>query len=67
VLTSHCNGSVKLLPPPPAALGRVLTPKPAANTSIADEMKMLADLKNSGALTEAEFQAAKARLLEGGR
>jgi hypothetical protein len=67
VLTSQCNGSAKLLPPPPSALGGVLASPPAANTSIADEIKKLADLKDSGALTEAEFQAAKTRLLEGGR
>lgn len=66
VLTSQCNGSVKLLPPPPAALSGLVATQPTANTSIADEIKKLLDLKNSGALTEAEFQAAKAHLLEGG-
>lgn len=43
-----------------------LTPRvaqPAQGTSIADELRKLVDLKNSGALNEAEFQAAKQRLL----
>jgi hypothetical protein len=35
----------------------------AGSTSSADEIAKLAELKNAGALTEAEFDAAKAKLL----
>jgi hypothetical protein len=41
----------------------VATAPPGQSTSVADELKKLVDLKNSGALTDAEFQAAKSRLL----
>lgn len=65
LLSSACANSVKLLPPPPAQLSGVPNATATASSSLADELKKLVDLKNSGALTEAEFQAAKARLLEG--
>ena len=35
-------------------------------TSVADELKKLAELRDSGVLTEAEFDAQKAKLLESG-
>lgn len=63
-LSMQCAKSVKLLPPPPAALaGRTDGAQPAPSGSIADELKKLVDLKNSGAITEAEFEAAKRKLL----
>ena len=63
IVSSQCRNSVARLPPPPRELLGLGTTQPAASVSIADELQKLADLKNSGALTEAEFQAAKARLL----
>ena len=62
-VTSQCNGSVKLLPPPQRELVGVGVAQPAQAASIADELRKLVDLKNSGALSDAEFQAAKQRLL----
>lgn len=62
-VTSQCNGSVKFLPPPQRELAGAAVPQPAQGTSIADELRKLVDLKNSGALSEAEFQAAKQQLL----
>lgn len=35
--------------------------------SVADELKKLAELRDSGVLTEAEFQQQKARVLSGGK
>ena len=43
-------------PPPPAAA-------PAADVDITGELTKLAEMKNSGILSEEEFAAAKARLL----
>jgi hypothetical protein len=62
-VTSGCTASADQLPAPPPELSRANSSQPAPGSSIADELKKLADLKNSGALTEAEFQAAKQRLL----
>jgi hypothetical protein len=65
LLTASCSKSVKMLPPPPAELTAVAaTPGNGGTGSLADELKKLVDLRSSGALTEAEFQAAKAKLLE---
>jgi hypothetical protein len=41
--------------PPPAA--------PAAPTDVVTQLKELADLKNQGILTDAEFEAQKAKIL----
>jgi hypothetical protein len=65
LLSTTCGNSAKLLPPPPAQLSDAANAPATASSSLADELKKLVDLKNSGALSEAEFQAAKARLLEG--
>ena len=64
LLSSQCANSVKLLPPAPAEFSSDRSGQ-GQNTggSIADELKKLVELKESGALTEAEFQAAKQRLL----
>jgi hypothetical protein len=46
--------------------GQVISPAPAAapeSPSVADQLAKLADLKNQGVLTEAEFQAQKEKLL----
>ncbi len=66
VLTASCNNSAKLLPPRPSDLLATVNAQAthtAAPVSMADELKKLVELKNSGALSEAEFQAAKQRLL----
>lgn len=64
LLSSQCANSVKLLPPaPPEFAGSYSAPSASAGGSLADELKKLSDLKESGALTEEEFQAAKQRLL----
>ncbi len=44
--------------PPPAA-----APPPAGGSSVADQLALLAALHRSGALSDEEFTAAKARLL----
>lgn len=62
-VTSQCNGSVKFLPPPQRELAGAGGGQPAQAASIADELRKLVDLKNSGALSEAEFHAAKQQLL----
>lgn len=65
-LSASCAKSVKLLPPVPAELKNVATPSDSSGaSSLADELKKLVDLKNAGALSDAEFQAAKAKLLGG--
>ncbi len=64
LVSASCGNSVKNLPPPPAQLSR--SPNTSTTTgipSVADELKKLVDLKNSGALTDAEFQTAKQKLL----
>ncbi len=45
-------------PPPPAA-----APPAAGGDDMVSRLKQLADLKTAGALTEQEFDAAKAKLL----
>lgn len=45
-------------PPPPVAA-------PAAGTDLVGELTKLADLKAAGVLSDAEFEAAKAKLLAG--
>lgn len=68
ILSGSCAKSVRLLPPPPPELqAESATAAGTGGSSLADELKKLVDLENAGALTEAEFQAAKAKLLsEGG-
>lgn len=43
--------------------GPAATPAPAASPSLASELEKLASLRDTGALTDAEFQAQKAKLL----
>jgi|SoiMethySBSTD1v2_1073268.scaffolds.fasta_scaffold2836925_1 hypothetical protein len=54
--------------PPPAAAPAAPAAAPAAGGggSIVDQLKDLTDMKASGALSDQEFEAAKARLLGGG-
>ena len=50
-------------PPPPPAAAPAPPPAAAAATSLTDQIKQLADLKASGVLNDAEFEAAKQKLL----
>lgn len=63
VLSASCAGSAKNLPPPPELLSA--EPLPVRETpSIADEIRKLVELRDAGALSPEEFEAAKKRLLE---
>lgn len=50
--------------PPRTQADKPLPPPPAAGPSTASELQRLAELHQQGALTDAEFRAAKARILE---
>lgn len=65
VLTTQCNNSVRLLPPAPSSLSEAgrSSQSETSPQSIAGELERLVRLRDSGALTEAEFGAAKDRLL----
>lgn len=56
-----CRKAVAFMPPPPP--GMLDAPNSKARGGIVDELGKLADLRDRGALTEAEFQAQKAALL----
>ena len=65
-VAGQCQNSVRLLPPARDQFVEE-TPAPSApngSTSMADELRKLADLKASGALTDEEYQAAKAKVLD---
>ncbi|PTA73097.1 hypothetical protein C9412_04955 [Stenotrophomonas sp. Nf1] len=63
-----CAKAVASLPPAPAETAtRAGGAGSASAGSLADELKQLAELKASGALTEAEFEAAKQRVLSSGK
>jgi hypothetical protein len=62
LLTAQCSNSARLLPPPPAILADTATSANGSG-SIADELARLTQLRDSGTLTQAEFEAAKARVL----
>lgn len=64
LLSGQCANSVRLLPPAPREFaGDGSAPGLSSGLSLADELRKLSELRGSGALTEAEFQAAKQRLL----
>lgn len=66
LIATKCRQSSKDLPVQPPELADVRQdPAEAPGTSIADQIQKLVELKNSGALTEEEFQVAKRRILEG--
>ena len=50
-------------PPPPQYAQPAPAPAPAAAPDPIEQLKELAELKNQGILTDAEFQAQKARIL----
>ena len=64
ILSGQCANSSKALPPAPLEFSSDRSGQ-LQNTgvSIADELKKLVELKDSGALTDAEFQTAKQQLL----
>lgn len=63
-----CAKAVASLPPAPAETAtRAGGAGSGSAGSLADELKQLAELKASGALTEAEFEAAKQRVLSNGK
>lgn len=62
LLGAQCLKSIKFLPPPQVTMTATSSSAPPA-VSLADELKKLSDLKNAGALTDSEFEAAKRRLL----
>lgn len=65
LLSAQCANSVNLLPPAPAEFSSNRSNQGVTTGgSIAGEIKKLVELKESGALTETEFQAAKQRLLD---
>ena len=55
--TAALQGTPARGAPPPA------TPTPAGGRELADQLSRLAELRSAGMLTEAEFTAAKSRLL----
>ena len=61
ILSSQCDKSVRLLPPPQVGSSAPLVA--SSPTSIADELSKLAQLRDSGVLSQSEFEAAKAKLL----
>lgn len=64
-VSAQCQGSVGILPPASSQLEN-LTTAPAlapAGRSIAEELAKLAELKASGALSDEEYSAAKAKVL----
>lgn len=66
LVSASCNKSVAMFPAPqPELLGD--GSRPAPSVSIADELTKLAKLKEAGALTQDEFDAAKRQLLDRGQ
>lgn len=64
LLSGQCANSVRLLPPAPHEFNSDSSAAGSSpRLSLADELRKLSELRESDALTEAEFQAAKQRLL----
>jgi hypothetical protein len=66
IVSSSCQRSASQLPPAPAAWAAATGPGQGGSTgapSLATEIERLVQLRDSGALTQAEFEAAKAKLL----
>ena len=51
--------------PPPAAAPEAAAPPASATSDRLDQLKTLGELKQSGVLTDAEFEAQKAKILAG--
>lgn len=73
IVASQCANSASQFPAPQmgkptsSADGAGAASTGGGTPSLADELKKLTDLRNSGALTELEFQAAKQQLLGGSK
>lgn len=64
LVDAACAKSLAQLPPMPASMVTATNSQQAASsTSLATEIEKLVQLRDSGALTQAEFEAAKAKLL----
>lgn len=63
-ITIQCNKAFQTLPPAPAEMFDGPKAEAGAGSSLADELSRLASLRDTGALTEAEFVAAKTKLLQ---
>jgi Short C-terminal domain len=63
LLLQLMSGTAPAGSPAPQAYPPVPVPSPPASASLADELRKLAELRDAGVLTEAEFDAQKARLL----
>lgn len=65
LLAASCNRSAKLLPQPPVELTASVSDQPnVGSVSIAEEIRKLAELRDSGLITEEEFEKAKKNLLD---
>ena len=51
--------------PPPAAPAAAAAPPVSGESAKLEQLKQLGDLKASGVLTDAEFEAQKAKILQG--
>ncbi|MFD3401474.1 SHOCT domain-containing protein [Kribbella sp. NPDC058693] len=52
-------------PPPAPVAAAPVAPPPSATSDRLDQLKTLGELKQSGVLTDAEFEAQKAKILAG--
>jgi hypothetical protein len=64
-ICSHTDTTECLPAPSGDLLANFFTTGVAAESNVPDELTKLADLRDRGALTEAEFEAQKAKLLAG--
>lgn len=64
-LVSVICGKSTFPPPQPELMAQAASAGGGASSSVADELKKLADLRDRGVLTEPEFETQKAKLLGG--
>lgn len=67
-VTDHMKVTLRVEPDgePPFEVGTAPQSAPAAQPNLVDQLAKLADLRDRGALTDAEFEAQKAKLLAAG-
>ena len=63
LVSTQCANSLKLLPAAPAEFTNNQISSQPTTISVADELQKLLELKNTGAITTLEFEAAKRKLL----